>query len=249
MIHIRHSATPTMRRQHRQRMRQSFTAALIFLLLLCLAAFATPLLESPAEFSHHFQAVHFTPESTPQPTPPTQKNSRPIPLPHAEAPHAPGLPAIPRSGIAGFELPSLPDIDATEPDGIGLETSAEALAATQQEAPRPRSAEAPQAPHPTAKQSNSIATYTPPDYMKCPQPPYPPRLRRSQVQGEVGVLISIAPDGSPTDVEIAQSSGNSLLDHHTRRWILQHWHFSPALQDGKPLAAQVRTRVAYTLNS
>lgn len=245
MIHIRHSASPAMRRLHRQRMRRSFLAALISLLAVCLAALATPLLESPAEFSHHFQGVHFTPESTPPPLPPDKTGMHTSAVPLAAEPFSPALPTLPHAAPRRVELPILPDIATPEQDDILLETSAEALA----EAAPPRHTKDLPQPQSTNGQPPGIATYTPPDYVKCPQPPYPPRLRRSQVQGEVGVLISIAPDGSPTDVEIAQSCGNTLLDHHTRRWILQHWHFSPALQDGKPLAAQVRTRVAYTLNS
>ena len=81
-----------------------------------------------------------------------------------------------------------------------------------------------------------------------PPPPYPDQSRRAGEQGVVGIVIAVAPDGSVSDVRVAQSSGHPALDEAAREAARQ-WRFRPGTRDGVPAASTIRTAVHFRLQS
>lgn len=58
---------------------------------------------------------------------------------------------------------------------------------------------------------------------------YPRDLFTANIQGKVGVLYVVSPEGRVTDCEIEHSSGNAELDDMTCDLIVQRFRFRPAL--------------------
>lgn len=79
------------------------------------------------------------------------------------------------------------------------------------------------------------------------EPVYPPEAVRRAEQGAVILLIHVSPDGLPTGVDVAQSSGFVLLDR-TARDTVMGWHFLPAVQDGQPIPFDMSLRVLFHLD-
>lgn len=67
-------------------------------------------------------------------------------------------------------------------------------------------------------------------------PVYPEEAARLGEEGEVVLLVHIAPDGSAGAVDVEQSSGYEILDRRAREAVSQ-WRFRPAVQDGLPIAS------------
>jgi protein TonB len=78
------------------------------------------------------------------------------------------------------------------------------------------------------------------------EPVYPPLAVLRAEQGAVTLLIHVSPDGLPTGVDIAQSSGFVLLDRAARDAVTR-WHFLPAVQDGQPISFDMLFRVVFHL--
>ncbi len=77
-------------------------------------------------------------------------------------------------------------------------------------------------------------------------PAYPREAARRGEQGNVELIIHIAPDGTARSVEIAGSSGSAELDRSAREAVLT-WHFRPAVRDGVPIASVLPFRVKFTI--
>lgn len=73
------------------------------------------------------------------------------------------------------------------------------------------------------------------EYLRPPQPSYPPRSRRLGETGIVLVRVLINERGLPEQVAIEKSSGFSALDEEGLASV-QHALFKPKLEDGKPVA-------------
>jgi len=87
-----------------------------------------------------------------------------------------------------------------------------------------------------------------PDAKSRNRPPiYPPEAMRRAEQGSVVLLIHVSPEGLPSAVDVAQSSGYVLLDHAARDAVAQ-WRFLPAVEDGRPIAFDMLFRVVFNLN-
>jgi TonB family protein len=78
------------------------------------------------------------------------------------------------------------------------------------------------------------------------QPDYPRDAVRRAEQGAVILLIHVSPEGLPSGVDIAESSGFMLLDRAARDAVLA-WHFVPAVQDGQPIPFDMKLRVVFNL--
>jgi protein TonB len=79
------------------------------------------------------------------------------------------------------------------------------------------------------------------------EPIYPVEAIRRAEQGAVILLIHVAPDGLPSAVDIAQSSGFVVLDRAAQDAVW-HWHFLPAVQDGQAIPFDMQFRVVFHLN-
>lgn len=78
------------------------------------------------------------------------------------------------------------------------------------------------------------------------RPAYPERARRRGEQGRVLLRVDVTPDGVPSAVTVAQSSGYSSLDAAAREAVRQ-WRFVPATRGGRPVAAVALLPILFRL--
>ena len=74
-------------------------------------------------------------------------------------------------------------------------------------------------------------------YADASAPPYPREAVRSGHQGTVTLRVLVDVDGRPLEVSVENGSGYRQLDEAARRHVLRHWHFQPAMRDGRPVQA------------
>ena len=65
-------------------------------------------------------------------------------------------------------------------------------------------------------------------------PIYPPRCLRSGTEGVVKVRVLVGEDGSPQEITLANSSGDSALDEAALTAV-RDWIFVPAMRNGLPV--------------
>lgn len=82
------------------------------------------------------------------------------------------------------------------------------------------------------------------------QPPYPSDSFQRNEEGSVILKFLVRSDGSvdPSSVAVDQSSGFPSLDKAAMAEAAAKWHFLPATENGKPVAAQHRFRVVFTID-
>jgi protein TonB len=80
------------------------------------------------------------------------------------------------------------------------------------------------------------------------RPPYPLLARRQGQEGKVTLRLTIQADGHVGKAEIAQSSGSEILDSAAVGWIMAHWLYKPALQNGQAVASQATAAVTFSLD-
>jgi len=85
------------------------------------------------------------------------------------------------------------------------------------------------------------------EYLRPPQPNYPPRSRRLGETGVVILRVLINERGLPEQVRIEKSSGFSALDEEGLVSV-QHTLFKPKLEDGKPVAVYALVPVNFQQN-
>ncbi len=78
-------------------------------------------------------------------------------------------------------------------------------------------------------------------------PDYPADARRRGEEGVVRLALQIAPDGTVTAAEIADSSGFPALDRAAAE-AARRWRFRPATRAGRPVAATLPTTVHFRLS-
>jgi protein TonB len=79
-------------------------------------------------------------------------------------------------------------------------------------------------------------------------PVYPERALRHGEQGRVMLRVSVSADGTPIEVELAETSGHPSLDTAALAAVRQ-WRFSPAMQAGRPVAAIAEVPVRFRLDN
>ncbi len=72
-----------------------------------------------------------------------------------------------------------------------------------------------------------------------PQPPYPYAVRAAHVQGSGSVRITTDGSGRVTNVSVAQSTGNALLDDNTSQFARQAWSGPPNASVTVPITYQM----------
>ena len=80
-------------------------------------------------------------------------------------------------------------------------------------------------------------------------PPYPPLARRLSEQGTVTLRLTISPQGIVTGADIVKSSGYADLDQSAMSWVMSHWKYKPAVQNGSPVASQTTAAVVFNLKT
>ncbi|WDS37078.1 energy transducer TonB [Pseudoxanthomonas sp.] len=77
------------------------------------------------------------------------------------------------------------------------------------------------------------------------QPKYPPSALRAGASGTVTLNVQVDPQGRPSEISIAQRSGNRDLDRAALK-AANDWRFQPAMHNGKAVAAAVKVPVEFS---
>lgn len=85
------------------------------------------------------------------------------------------------------------------------------------------------------------------DYLKNPPPRYPSDARRRRQQGAVMLSVSVTPSGAPRMVQVARSSGHSLLDEAALEAVRQ-WQFVPARRGSQTVEGTVLVPIEFRIN-
>ena len=78
-----------------------------------------------------------------------------------------------------------------------------------------------------------------------PPPDYPLDLACSQVGGTVELLVTVGPEGTPTDIQVARTSKVAALDASAQAAV-RNWKFTPATRNGQPTTAKLQVPVKFT---
>lgn len=78
---------------------------------------------------------------------------------------------------------------------------------------------------------------------------YPRRAAQEEIEGTVGVRVTVTADGRATGCSVTSSSGSDILDGAACKDLERYGRFDPALDDdGNPTNASWSTRITYKLN-
>jgi protein TonB len=84
-------------------------------------------------------------------------------------------------------------------------------------------------------------------YLHNPKPVYPPLARKMGIEGKVTLKVFVSKDGKPLELDVADSSGNDLLDKAAFDAV-KNWRFVPARKGDVPHAEWVQVPIAFKLN-
>lgn len=159
-----------------------------------------------------------------------------LPTPHKPVPH--DKPPTPRPTPLSTPNPNAETAAALPVNEPPAEKSAAA--------PAPASSATTDSPgHAKADSTNSGDNHQP--YVVFgPRPSYPPEARAGGREGKVRVKVLIAENGTPGEVQLAESSGNTSLDEAALT-ALRRWRFQPALRNGQTVLAWVTVPVIFSL--
>lgn len=97
---------------------------------------------------------------------------------------------------------------------------------------------------PTAENTTPTIAPTEVAAVETPPPAYPVELACSGVGGKSVLKVVIGPQGTPTDVALVSSSGNSQLDDSAAQRV-REWKFKPATRNGQPMSATIQVPVSF----
>jgi len=107
----------------------------------------------------------------------------------------------------------------------------------------------PPAPPPPPSQARSASPDNIRRWSSRIQENYPSRAVRSEIEGNVGVTVTIGPDGRVASCRVSSSSGESILDDAACDGISRYGRFNPALDAaGNPTTDTYSTTIVYQLN-
>lgn len=85
----------------------------------------------------------------------------------------------------------------------------------------------------------------PPKLLHAELPRYPDAARRADAEGPVECIVTIAPSGGVSHVQVTRAP-HALLAEEVER-AARNWIFEPFLRKGVPVEARVRFRYLYRL--
>ena len=77
---------------------------------------------------------------------------------------------------------------------------------------------------------------------------YPEEAKEANLEGRAVVGFVVEPDGSITNVEIAKSSGYSILDEEAIRVVQSMPNWKPGKQDGEAVRVRFTMPITFTLD-
>lgn len=115
--------------------------------------------------------------------------------------------------------------------------------------PPPAPAGPPPAPPPAPSQARPAAPDGLNRWAARIQDNYPARAIRQELQGNVGVAVTIGPDGRVQACNVTASSGESILDEAACEGMQRYARYTPALNDaGQPTTGRDSRTIVYRLN-
>ncbi|MBW3549432.1 MAG: energy transducer TonB [Proteobacteria bacterium] len=142
-------------------------------------------------------------------------------------------------------LPAGADRNAS---GLGEARDSAPAPAGDDERPQLVETPAPPPPQPAAPAAAEVATAAisqpVPIPGRMPAPRYPSRAYRRGESGTVVVQADIGPDGVPSSVSVASSSGSRALDRAAIDAV-RRWRFRPAETQGQPVAGTVHIPIEF----
>lgn len=196
------------------------------------------------------QAPHTPAE--PPPSPPTRVEIPPKPLPLPEARPEPLAPVTAPEQPESRPQPA-PKLPVVEPEPVPDTPSAAATAEAQSQpvesaVPARPAPEPAVAVHPTARSQSAAVTAARFDaaYLNNPPPVYPRLSRRMGEEGRVLLRVFVTADGSPGQIELAESSGSTRLDTAAAAAV-SGWRFVPARQGDRSIDAWVIVPIVFKL--
>jgi protein TonB len=166
------------------------------------------------------------PPEEPDEPPPPQENTAPPP-PVAPPPPISIAPAPP-------PIQTQPTIPPPSPPALTI--------------PPPAPAGPPPAP-PAPSKARGARTKNERSWASRIQENYPARALREEVEGTVGVRVTVTAEGRATGCSVTASSGSDILDAAACAGMERYARFEPALDDaGNPTSGSYSTRITYRLN-
>lgn len=167
--------------------------------------------------------------------PPPEEPDEPPPPPEETAPPPPVAPPPPIS-------------IAPTPPQIQTQSTIPPPAPPARVIPPPAPAGPPPAP-PAPSQARGARTKNERSWAARIQENYPARALREEIEGTVGVRVSVTPDGRATGCSVTASSGSDILDSAACAGMERYARFDPALDNaGNPTTGSYSTRITYKLN-
>ena len=80
-------------------------------------------------------------------------------------------------------------------------------------------------------------------------PPYPPGAKKDNKEGTVVLHISISATGDVTNATVTKSSGVPELDQTAVSWVIAHWKYKPATDNGIAVDSQSDAQVVFNLKT
>lgn len=78
-------------------------------------------------------------------------------------------------------------------------------------------------------------------------PPYPIEARAAFHRGTVLLEMTVSPQGDVVAARIVASSGYPELDQTAVNWVIAHWKYKPAIQNGVPTTSRTQAAVRFDL--
>lgn len=110
--------------------------------------------------------------------------------------------------------------------------------------PKPAPVPEPKKPEPEPKKEPVFVEATP---TLSPQPTIPDDLRADALDKTFVAEFVVSPEGVPSDIKVAQSTGNDELDRLALDTARQ-WRFKPATRDGQPIESRIRLHIEFQVN-
>ncbi|MEL7189348.1 MAG: TonB family protein [Pseudomonadota bacterium] len=115
--------------------------------------------------------------------------------------------------------------------------------------PAPVAAPAPPPPPPPPSLAQRATTKNERRWASRISNDYPSRALREEVEGTVGVRVTVDARGRASACSVTSSSGSDVLDKAACRGMQRYSRFNPALDDaGNPTTGSYTTRITYRLN-
>ena len=103
------------------------------------------------------------------------------------------------------------------------------------------------APAPAPAESGAPKLISSVEYLRQPEPRYPPKSRKLREEGLVVLRVLIDEQGTACSIEVETSSGFTRLDHAAREAVSRA-AFRPYVEDGSPRRALVLIPIEFSLN-